>query len=158
MDKRTLTGATLLTSEICKRVRVLFFDRLWDYKQHVLKMGTSQLRADFSKFQSLQQLWTVNHPSPHWIGNHKFKDLGSSLRLLLEFRVPPEVTLEEVQLNITNLLAITASFKGSTKITVSVTRGEGVPVSKTSTNLYMCRALALSALSEIGQDDWENSP
>jgi hypothetical protein len=139
-------------------VRMRFLYSFFNCKQqHVLKMGTSELRTDFGKFLILQSRWTPNHPHDRSHRRDNFESLGSSLRLLLNIRVPPppQVTLEDVQLNITRLLPITANFSGATKITISVTAGESVSVSEATMNLQMFRDLALSAFSDVAKAGWD---
>ncbi|KAI4689013.1 hypothetical protein J4E81_007730 [Alternaria sp. BMP 2799] len=154
LDQRTLTGASLISREICRELRFEFRPMLQLKQNHVLRMGTRELRADFGTFQNLQRLWSTNvsHDAP--MGTY---EAPIPAKFLLQFHVPPETTLEDISLNITPLLRLTQAYEGRTKITISIPGRKGIPDSETTTNLYMCRALALSEIAETKKNwcgDW----
>jgi len=115
LNQRTLTGASLISGEICRELRFEFRPMLQCKQNHVLRMGTRELRADFGTFQNLQRLWSthVSYDAP--MGTY---EAPVPANFLLEFHVPPETTLEDISLNITPLLRLTQAYRGRTKITI----------------------------------------
>jgi len=151
VDRKISTGVSLICGAICDRLRNDFMTMLrWD-RRHIIKTSTSELRSDFDDFRTLQESWSEHSYFNSPLGRPSDP---YPVSLLLEFHVHPEVTLEDIKLNITKLLQLTADCKGRMKVTISINRGEGFPSSETTTNLYICRALALTALSEVGPGKW----
>ena len=151
VDRKISTGVNLICGAICNKLRYDFMTMLRCYRRNIIKMSTSKLRSDFDEFRTLQESWSEDSYFNSPLGRPSDP---YPVSLLLEFHVHPDVTMEDTKLNITKLLQLTAECRGRMEITISINRGEAFPSSETTTNLYICRNLALSALSDAGPGKW----
>ena len=148
LDKKTLTGASLVGGAICQKIRKDYYRWMWINKHIILKMGTSQTRSDFKKFENLIEFSpqrSVTHHNPY---HDRFQT--SHVTLLLEFNTPSDVSAEDIRVNISHLLQVTIDLCGSTKVTVSLPGRKDEPRAEATMNLWMCRASMLTALSDAG--------
>ena len=146
LDRKTLTGASLIGGAICRDIRDSYHGVGWGGKRNIFRMNTNETRAEFGRFQCLKQFMRTNMRASLAPFDGIFSDWH--VDFLMEFKVPSEVKPEDVRLNITNLLRVTSDMLGSGKITLSVVGEDGEPRSKMTMNLWMCRTLVLTALSE----------
>ena len=149
LDKKTLTGGSLITGAICQAIRFQYYGAIWGNKHHTFKMSTRQPRTNFDGFGKLEHLMPEHNYSPLVPYGNPFQTWRA--RFLLEFDIPAAVPLEDVRLNIVKLLQITGGLMGYAKITISIAGEGGIPRAEETMNLWMCRTLVLTALADAGE-------
>ncbi|KAF1944670.1 hypothetical protein EJ02DRAFT_480315 [Clathrospora elynae] len=145
LDKKTMTGASVVLGAVCFEFRLDHVTRFWKNNRHMVKTATSQVHTDFGRFQDIERLWNARRWLYVW-HTGPYEDSQSRLEALLEFQVGSGVTLESIRVNITGLLLITREVPGSAKIIISILGEEGESIQKTTTSLERYREVGLATI------------